>query len=1044
MARKYFSRFTPSLMSPEDLEGIFVQRQKLAVRLVDLIRESTLTAAKHYNLLIGPRGIGKTHLVSLVYHRLKKQEDLQDRLRIAWLSEEEYGVGTLLDLFLRILKVLIKEYYDANLEASLEQLYALSQEEAEVQAGRLLKQWIAGKTLLLIVENLDDLFSGLKEIGQKQLRSYLQENPFCTILATSPTIFNGISLQTSPFYGFFRNQLLDTLTPEEVKELLKKLAQQENNQELAEYLDTSRAIARIKAIHHLAGGCHRVYIIFYQFLNLESLENLTDLFVETLDELTPYYQSRMAYLSNQQRKIVEFLCETRNAVPVKEIARRCFLSHQATSSQLKEILEKGYVLTVPCGKESWYEIREPLMRFCLDIKHSRGTSAQLIIDFLKLWYSRGELEALYEKVDQNNIILINAINTALREMSSSSRSSGNFYNFADVTESLSEYLEKLQTARESGDQRSERESLIVLGKIHAKEHENDQAYECFTLALDLGKGNEMISEDIKIFNYLQKIIYGKRQSEAVIKKLETFIQAQESSLEQIDLAECQKILGSLYANLDNFQKAGQLLQQALAIKEVVAPGSLEVAECIFELAGVAYSQGNYQLAKDLCEQALELQKKKLSHDDLEIGKSLDMLASSLERLGNYVEAELFHTRSLVIREKELGLEHPDFASSLNNLALLYKSQGKYEQAEVLYVRSLMILEKELGLEHPNVATGLNNLAELYRIRGKYEQAEPLYMRSLMILEKELGLEHPLVATGLNNLALLYENQGKHEQAEPLYTRSVMIREKVLGLEHPDFASSLNNLALLYGSQGKYEQAEVLYVRSLMILEKVLGSEHPNVATSLNNLALLYGSQGKYEQAEALYVRSLMIFEKVLGSEHRHYAQAKQDLINLYFETANYKKLIILKRKDLEHLRSKNNPEELAQLLCELAQLYLIDRQYHQGLECISQFIGISSSLPSLEFSESNSLEFTLQEAMNTCLRLLSTMKATGSDLQTWLDRWKPFSIQSKQLEIPMRLLETWIRHRENKGDRRVLLSLPVEERRILEELIAGKTEEEDQ
>jgi tetratricopeptide (TPR) repeat protein len=400
MARKYFSRFTPSLMSPEDLEGIFVQRQKLAARLVDLIRESTLTAAKHYNLLIGPRGIGKTHLVSLVYHRLKKQEDLQDRLRIAWLSEEEYGVGTLLDLFLRILKALIKEYSDSKLEVALEQLYALSQEEAEAHAGSILKQWIAGKTLLIIVENLDDLFSGLRDIGQKQLRSYLQENPFCTILATSPTIFNGISLQTSPFYGFFRNQQLDSLTPEEVKELLKKLAQQENNQELAKYLDTARATARIKAIHHLAGGCHRVYIIFYQFLNLESLENLTDLFVETLDELTPYYQSRMAYLSNQQRKIVEFLCETRNAVPVKEIARRCFLSHQATSSQLKEILEKGYVLTVPCGKESWYEIREPLMRFCLDIKHSRGTSAQLIIDFLKLWYSRGKLESLYLKDQQ--------------------------------------------------------------------------------------------------------------------------------------------------------------------------------------------------------------------------------------------------------------------------------------------------------------------------------------------------------------------------------------------------------------------------------------------------------------------------------------------------------------------------------------------------------------------------------------------------------------------------------------------------------------------
>ena len=40
--------------------------------------------------------------------------------------------------------------------------------------------------------------------------------------------------------------------------------------------------------------------------------------MQTLDELTPYYQARMQWLSPQQRKIIELLCDRRYAVPVKK------------------------------------------------------------------------------------------------------------------------------------------------------------------------------------------------------------------------------------------------------------------------------------------------------------------------------------------------------------------------------------------------------------------------------------------------------------------------------------------------------------------------------------------------------------------------------------------------------------------------------------------------------------------------------------------------------------------------------------------------------
>jgi len=87
--RKFISRFSPNRTDPEDLEKIHVQRHALLDEAVDLVRESARTKNKHHLLFVGARGCGKTHLLSLINHRLGKQEDLVDRLRIAWLNEDE-------------------------------------------------------------------------------------------------------------------------------------------------------------------------------------------------------------------------------------------------------------------------------------------------------------------------------------------------------------------------------------------------------------------------------------------------------------------------------------------------------------------------------------------------------------------------------------------------------------------------------------------------------------------------------------------------------------------------------------------------------------------------------------------------------------------------------------------------------------------------------------------------------------------------------------------------------------------------------------------
>ena len=91
------------------------------------------------------------------------------------------------------------------------------------------------------------------------------------------------------------------------------------------------------------------------------------------------------------------------------------------------------------------------------------------------------------------------------------------------------------------------------------------------------------------------------------------------------------------------------------------------------------------------------------------------MASLYESQGRYNEAEPLYQQALALRQKLLGDDHPHVATSLNNLAGLYYSQGKYKEAEPLYQQALNILEQRLGVDHPRTII----------VRGNFE-----YLRNL--------------------------------------------------------------------------------------------------------------------------------------------------------------------------------------------------------------------------------------------------------------------------------------------------------------------------
>jgi tetratricopeptide (TPR) repeat protein len=396
--------FSPGWGKPEFLEKILVGREELVDRLEELAIDGAGGTNKHQRLIVGVRGSGKTHVLRVLHNRLWRNDEIKKRLLIIYLLEDELGVASFLDFVVRMLRAIVRWYPEKEqLARDLDGIYDLPADLQESRAVQLLTNETESKDALIIMENLGIVFDDVKGFGvegQAKLRDLVQRHPHFMIFASSQALVEGARNPDRPFYGFFKVIHLHRLSLEEAMTLLLSVASAQGQQDIVDFLNTPKGRARVRAIHEFTGGNHRLLVSFYEFLTADSLAKLSELFIQALNPLKPYYQEQMRSLSAQQQKIIQYLSLQRTPCAVKEIARGCLAAPNTVSSQLKDLLEKSFVNKIEQGRESYYEVTETLFRICYEADlEQEGAPVRLFVDFLANLYTAQELLIRHQGFD---------------------------------------------------------------------------------------------------------------------------------------------------------------------------------------------------------------------------------------------------------------------------------------------------------------------------------------------------------------------------------------------------------------------------------------------------------------------------------------------------------------------------------------------------------------------------------------------------------------------------------------------------------------------
>ena len=380
-ARKY----NPGFLSDDELVASYCVRTVEFDSMVEMLRDCDGQANAH-QIVIGPRGSGKTSLLLRVAAEIRRDADLSRGFFPVIFAEESYQVATVGEFWLEALSRLAVAPGQENgtgLSRTLEELRSIVDDRmlGERCLGTLLDfSDRASRRLVLTVENLDLMFRDMTDPQDAgwRLRKTLQTEPRIVLLASATSRFDEIDSPDRAFYDLLRVLTLRPLDTDECAALWQRVS------------GRRRASGAVRALQILTGGSPRLLAIVAHFGAGLSFRELMANLLNLVDDHTEYFKSHIEALPAQERRVYLALAELWKPASAREIANRVRIGTSQCSAQLARLITRGAVETDGGTRRKLYYLTERLFNIYYLLRRSPRGQAPLVealVGFMESYYS---------------------------------------------------------------------------------------------------------------------------------------------------------------------------------------------------------------------------------------------------------------------------------------------------------------------------------------------------------------------------------------------------------------------------------------------------------------------------------------------------------------------------------------------------------------------------------------------------------------------------------------------------------------------------------
>ncbi|HEX3911929.1 MAG TPA: serine/threonine-protein kinase [Steroidobacteraceae bacterium] len=309
-------------------------------------------------------------------------------------------------------------------------------------------------------------------------------------------------------------------------------------------------------------------------------------------------------------------------------------------------------------------------------------------------------------------------------------------------------------------------------------------------------------------------------------------------------------LGRAYMGAGNLGAAEAPMLQALHLAQSDAGAiSVETGRALWTLGMLRFQQGNNNQAKELYDRSLSILKSSKA-PQTDISPVLNDLATVYVSEHEWTQAKQVYEQALEIDRRALGDDHPRVAFRLQNLAIVAQNMGDLRRAESLYLDAIKRQEHTYGDQHPETVIAKGNYGLLLQREGRLTEAEPLLREAVATRIALYGPDNYNVGYARVSLAILLHDKGELAGSENEFRQALAIYDRSLPGNHQYRASLLMHFARLLVDRGKSGEALAKSEESIKIWSATSPPSNPQTALAHAIHAYALEHLGKPAQAAA--------------------------------------------------------------------------------------------------------------------------------------------------------------------------------------------------